>query len=411
MKILFVNHFPLTGSGSGVYTANLAKSLAKLGHEIAIIFPENRINYETFNDIKLYPVFFKNVDIIDGQLNFNFPCFTTHPRSTFSFKEMTNEEKMIYEQAFYNKIEYVINEFNPDIIHAQHLWTLAGISSVIAQKYNIPLIVTCHGTDLIGIEDEISSNEYWGRNYAQKACDYASSIVTISIDNKHNAEKVLSGVDHKTKWIKNGIDTNIFYKDDTIKKKDVLQALNVEKTYDKVISFVGKLTEIKGVDTLLNAASIYEDDNTLTIIAGDGECALELNELASELNLKNVIFIGNQPQDVLRNIYNIANVSIVPSRKEAFGLVAAESIACGTPVIATSEGGLKEIVSEDVGILFDKNDYKTLAQDILDILNNRKIFDSDAIAKKIKDNYSQDILIKEFISVYHEAINNKTKVR
>ena len=60
MKILFVNHFPLTGSGSGVYTCNLAKSLRNKGHECAIIFPEHRKEYESYDGIKLYPVFFKN---------------------------------------------------------------------------------------------------------------------------------------------------------------------------------------------------------------------------------------------------------------------------------------------------------------------------------------------------------------
>ena len=60
MKILFVNHFPLTGSGSGVYTANLAKSLVRKGNDVAIIFPENRAEYEKYENIKLYPVFFKN---------------------------------------------------------------------------------------------------------------------------------------------------------------------------------------------------------------------------------------------------------------------------------------------------------------------------------------------------------------
>lgn len=57
MKVLFVNHFPLTGSGSGVYTANLARSLEKQGDEVAIIFPENRSEYERYENIKLYPVF------------------------------------------------------------------------------------------------------------------------------------------------------------------------------------------------------------------------------------------------------------------------------------------------------------------------------------------------------------------
>lgn len=66
MKILFVNHFPLTGSGSGVYTCNLAKSLTAKGHECAIIFPDNRSEYEKYDGIELFPVFFKNKEVIEG---------------------------------------------------------------------------------------------------------------------------------------------------------------------------------------------------------------------------------------------------------------------------------------------------------------------------------------------------------
>ena len=59
MRILFINHFPLTGSGSGVYTANLAKSLTRRGHEAAIIFSENRNDYELYEGVSHFPVFFR----------------------------------------------------------------------------------------------------------------------------------------------------------------------------------------------------------------------------------------------------------------------------------------------------------------------------------------------------------------
>ena len=62
MKILLINHFPLTGSGSGVYTYNIAKSLAKLGNEVCIIFPENEL-VEGNEKIKLHPVYFNGVKI------------------------------------------------------------------------------------------------------------------------------------------------------------------------------------------------------------------------------------------------------------------------------------------------------------------------------------------------------------
>ena len=87
MRILMINHFPLAGSGSGVYTMNIAKSLRDKGHDVCIIMPENRTNFNREDGIKLHPVYFKQKEEIPGQLPFNFPCFTTHPNSTLNFSD------------------------------------------------------------------------------------------------------------------------------------------------------------------------------------------------------------------------------------------------------------------------------------------------------------------------------------
>lgn len=409
MKILFVNHFPLTGSGSGVYTANLAKSLNRLGHETAIIFPENRKIYEEFDNIKLYPVFFKNEEEIPDtqQLDMNFPCFTTHPRSTFNFRDMTSEQKQLYEKTFIDKINSVIEDFKPDIIHAQHIWTLAGISAMCCQKRNIPLEITCHGTDLMGINEEIKKGENWGTTWAKKAVLYADSIVTISKDSNTLTEELFPEAKNKTIWIRNGVDSHTFSIDTSINKNDVLNSFGITKKYEKIVSFVGKLTNFKGVDVLLNATSLYEKDNILTLIVGDGELRKQLEEQAKNLNLKNVFFIGNQSQSKLKEIYNIADCSVVPSRREPFGLVAAEALICGAPVVATNQGGLPDFVTPDVGILVDVENPKELAKAISSILNEEKTFDRNLISNKIKKSYSQDSLIQEFEKVYTNSIKNK----
>ena len=141
------------------------------------------------------------------------------------------------------------------------------------------------------------------------------------------------------------------------------------------------------------------------MIAGDGEERKNLNEMAQELGLKNVVFLGNQSHDNLRKIYNISDVSVVPSRKEAFGLVAIESIACGTPVIATNQGGMPDFISKDVGLLVEKENISELRNAILKILNNEVKFDPDILAKYAKDNYRQDLFIDELINVYLECKN------
>ena len=405
MKILLVNHFPLTGSGSGIYTTNLAKSLIRKGHEIAIIFPENRSEYERYEGMKLYPVFFKNEEIIENvnQINMNFPCFTTHPRSNFSFAKMNEEERKIYEDAFYNKINSVIEEFKPDIVHAQHIWTLAGISAKCCEKHNLPLVVTCHGTDLMGIAKEKETKESWGTDWARVATKYAKRIITISKDSNQLAETLLPEAKEKTIWIRNGVDNNLFFRDKNINKMGVLKDLGVHKDYKKIVSFVGKFADFKGIDVLLDAAAIYEDEDTLTIIVGDGELKSKLKEQAHRLHLKNVAFVGAKPHEKLKDIYNIANCSLVPSRREPFGLVAAEALLCGTPVIATNQGGLPDFVTPDVGILVDVEDSKGLAEAVIKILKGKVSFDKEYIEEKIKKSYSQDAIISEFENIYKKA--------
>ena len=407
MKILFVNHFPLTGSGSGVYTANLAKSLRDKGHECAIIFPDNRKEYEKYDGIELYPVFFKNKETIFGvgQADFNFPCFTTHPRSTFTYKEMTDEQWEIYEQMFRDKINEVINEFKPDIVHAQHIWALAGISAECCKEKGLPMVVTCHGTDLLGIMNEIERGVHRGSTLAAEAADYSFRIVSISTDNTALMNELLPEYKDKVEIIRNGADGSIFHKDDGVTRESVLSGLGVDTNYKKVVCFVGKLTPMKNVEGLLRAAVYYETPEVVTLIAGDGELREKLEALTEELGLKNIKFLGNQPHDILSKIYNIADCSTILSKREAFGLVAIEAMMCGAPLIASDHGALPEFVTEDVGILVDADKPKDIADAINTVLKGDKVFDRDHVAQKISGIFSQDAIIHEFENVYEQAIS------
>ena len=91
MRVLLINHFPLEGSGSGVYTANVATSLKKLGHEVKVIFPTNIRVDSDFYGYGVRPVYFSGDDdsVEEEALQFNFPCFTTHPMSYNTFYELS----------------------------------------------------------------------------------------------------------------------------------------------------------------------------------------------------------------------------------------------------------------------------------------------------------------------------------
>lgn len=402
MRILIINHFPLSGSGSGVYTANLANALHRQGHEVAVVFPENRAEYERFDGIELYPVFFRDRDEIEGQLDFNFPCFTTHPRSVHAFSAMTEAERAEYEEAFEQKIRQAIEEFNPDVIHAQHIWVLAGIGAKLAKEKGLPLVLTCHGTDLLGIREEMKNGGGWGFRYAKEASDYAGAIIAISDQNKALTEEIFPQDRGKVILMKNGVDTTVFYREPGLRRADVLAKYDIPD-FGKVVCFAGKCTYIKGIDLLLKAAKIYEDSDTLTVLAGDGELRQELQAFARDEGLRNICFIGNRTHRELREIYNVSDVSTVPSRSEAFGLVAAEAMVCGAPVVAARVGGLPEIVTEETGFLIESEDWETLAADILKVLNGEKVFDRAEIARIAESRYSQDALIGDVVKLYERV--------
>lgn len=393
MRILLINHFPLTGSGSGVYTENVANSLLNLGHEVCVMFPDNQIinNY----NFKTHPIYFTNEEYIDKSLPFNFPCFTTHPRSSQTFYDLTEEQLELYKNAFKKAIAEEIETFKPDVIHAGHIWLLADIAS----DYNIPLVITAHGTDLIGYNETSRFKEN-----AINAAKKAKYIITISEENQRLVQETFPFTKDKTIFIPNGYNQYIFYKED-VNKEDVLKGLGVNENYNKIVSFAGKFTHFKGIDILLKAAKEYEREDTITILAGAGELFDEMNELAKSLNLKNVKFLGNQPHTTLRKLYNIADVSLVPSRSEAFGLVVIEAMACGAPVIGTNDGGIKDIIIDKTGVLINPEDHIALADNVSKILEGKITFDRDEIAQYTKQKYSQDNFTKTLLDIYQKSVN------
>lgn len=393
MKILLINHFPLKGSGSGAYTENIAESLIKAKNEVCIIFPENEL-VKSKSNIKSHPVYFKGQENIKGQLDFNFPCFTTHPRSNQTFYNLTDEQLKEYIEAFKKAIKEECEKFKPDIIHVGHIWLLADIAS----QYEVPLVITTHGTELIGYK-----KDYRFKKYADNAAKNAKKIIAISKENKNSVENIFNLNKQNVELMPNGYNDTVFY-EKKYDKNIVLKELGINKHYDNIVSFAGKFTEVKGIDIILKAANEYEDGKTITILAGNGDTFDEMKKLASKIKLKDVKFIGNQPHNTLRKIYNISDVLLVPSRKEAFGLVIIEAGACGTPVIGSNEGGIPDIINNKIGMLIEKEDYKELATNVKKIINKEVIFKRKEISNYIKKEYSQDKLIKKLIEIYKEIL-------
>ena len=125
------------------------------------------------------------------------------------------------------------------------------------------------------------------------------------------------------------------------------------------------------------------------------------------LNLKNIYFLGNKPHKDLNHLYNVADVFVLPSRKEALPLVAIESLACGTPAIVTDKTGMEDIINKDVGLTFEMDNDKMLAEKINSILNEEIIFNSNKLVEYAKNNYSQEALMNTLLKLYEEVKEQK----
>jgi len=130
-----------------------------------------------------------------------------------------------------------------------------------------------------------------------------------------------------------------------------------------------------------------------------------LEEQAKRLGLKGVHFLGHQPQPMVAEILNSADISTIPSRVEPFGLVAVEALACGTPVVATNEGGLPDFVDERVGALVDIDDATALANAIISEIqsNSKEVKGPFAAAYALKD-FSWSGQVDKMIDIYEEAL-------
>ena len=405
MKVLLINHFPLQGSGSGIYTLNIAQELIKEGHEVFVIDIDCELDTKDYSFQRRTIMCAKenldlNLDLkldLNLDLNFNFPCFTTHPRSLNTFYNISDEQVEEYVHTFIEITKEVVADFNPDIIHAQHLW----ITPYAALTSGVPYVVTVHGTDLMGFKKDERYHKY-----ALEGAINAAKVITISRQVHNDTLELYKLPEEKLKLNPNGFDDEMF-RPKSITKKELFKKFGIDIIPEKLVSFVGKFTDFKGIDILIKAARKVTDEipEVVFALAGDGQLMTEMKQLTAELKLKNIYFLGHQIQEDVASLYSAADVSVVPSRIEPFGLVAIEALGCGTPVVATNAGGLPDFVNNDVGQLVEMENVEALAEAIIEELkNNTKLTKGKYAREYAVENYSWKKTLQNVIDIYQETI-------
>jgi D-inositol-3-phosphate glycosyltransferase len=222
----------------------------------------------------------------------------------------------------------------------------------------------------------------------------------------------------KVKIIPPGVDTSHFY---PIPADEARQFIGLAPD-DRMILFVGRIEPLKGVATLIQAVACLALKNLkepvhLAVIGGDLESVTEemsdemvrLQRLCDELTVgKMVVFLGKRVQDTLPYYYSAAEVVVMPSHYESFGMVALEAMACGTPVIASQVGGLAFLVQDGVtGYTVPAEDHIALCEKLTGLLGEESLRQQmGRNAAEYAQKYDWGKIAKQIVGVYTELIGN-----
>jgi len=308
--------------------------------------------------------------------------------------------------ALLEKSVALINDLkNVNVIHA-HDWLVAHAAASLKHAYRIPLVATVHATEygrhqghLPGPMNKLIHQIEWWLTFESSRTICCSQYMLEQITG------IFELPGDKVDVIPNGIDAESF-------KNDVSVDLH-RKRYvppgDKLVFFVGRLVYEKGVQTVIEAMPLIMNKipNVTFVVAGSGPHLNELKSLVSAFDLEEKVrFIGHVDTDDLYAFYKSADLTVVPSLYEPFGMVVLESMAMGTPTIVADTGGLSEIVvHEETGLMFEPGNPESLAEAMLRILTDDALADrmtADAVAY-MGDRYNWEKIAKQTIGVYRQA--------
>ncbi len=256
----------------------------------------------------------------------------------------TKEQLAAHVDEYADWVAVDLKTFEPDVIHANY-WLSGVAGRLLKQQFDLPLLTTFH--TLARVKAESGDREPESRARAEAEVMACADVVLANATAE--ADQLVQYYDtdrSRIEIVPPGVDHALFSPGNQAGARWALQ------TDDRpLLLFVGRIQPLKGVDVAVEAlARIEREDARLWIVGGssgrEGGAEVErLRSLIADRKLaERVRFIPAQPHHVLSTYYRAADVCLVPSRSESFGLVALEAAACGIPTVASAVGGLRTLV-------------------------------------------------------------------
>lgn len=286
-----------------------------------------------------------------------------------------------------------------------HYWQAGWVASLLAPRWGIPHVATFHTLGEVKNRALLSENETEQRISAERRiAQTADRVICFSEHERQVLTSVYGSAPDHVEVIPCGVDLQRFQPLDNAECRQALGLGSVP-----IVLYVGRLEALKGIDILVLAmAQLERSDAQLLIVGGDSQAEAEvrdLKQLAASLGIESrVRFVGAVEQSELPRYYNAADVCVMPSYYESFGLVAVEAMACGTPVIGSRVGGLATTIEDgETGYLIPWRCPEPFAERIDLILSNGELrrnlsrsarrsmmrFGWDGVARDLAAEYAQ----------------------
>lgn len=283
-----------------------------------------------------------------------------------------------------------------DLVHA-HDWLTSKSGAKLKAGLGIPLVQTFHSTEF----DRTS----WPWDYIleieRQAAENADLVIAVSRRTR-DAVCRLGAAQEKVRVVYNGVDRERF-----ASAQAGEEAVENFKKGRKVVLFLGRLTEQKGPVQFLHAAKqvLSISPDVLFVVAGKGELLPLLINMSLQLGIsKSVRFLGYVPEEDAEKVYKIADVYVMPSTSEPFGITALEAMSSGVPVIISRTSGVAEIAKSAIRV--DFWDINAMAEKILAVLRHQPL--SRAMvrlsAREVSE-YSWKRAAEETLKVYNESLS------
>jgi N-acetyl-alpha-D-glucosaminyl L-malate synthase BshA len=366
--------------GSGVVGAELGLELAQRGHQVHFISYASPMRLEDggrdHDRVRFHPV---NM--------LAYPLFEYPP----------------YALALASKLCEVAHSESLDLIH-MHYAIPHAVSAYLAREMcktsrYLPFVTTLHGTDitLVGRDPSFLPITRFGIEQSDRVTAISNYLRQATLDT--------FAVSTPIEVIYNFIDAEFYRRrpDPSLKKR-------IAPGGEKIILHISTFRPIKRITDCIEVLARIraEGQSARLVMCGDGPERAEAQALATRLNVADdVIFAGQQPQSMIIEYLSIADLLLLPSQSESFGLVALEAMACEVPVIATRVGGLPELVEDGAtGFLFPVGDVDAMAAGAISLLSDQT--QTQQFGRRGRDvaisRFSTEKIIPEYEALYASLI-------